>query len=180
MSAQLDRRTLVYRMRWLAAVVSLVGFGTGAHAAKLTLDALKARIVGVYTLQEWHLNGQVFRPPTVEGRMVLLNGSIVVVYHNRTRWPTQTTFVAFGKYTLDPDRFGYGYDSTSIVTESPAGSSVSHKALWQGVRSFTISSEHGLLRLRSEGGKQVFLFDRGDVTYYEGGQVLRVWRRIPG
>lgn len=166
-------------MRWLPAIVPLAMFGTIDYAAKLSIDALKARIVGVYALEEWHADGQVFRPPTVEGRMVLLDGTIVVVHHNRTKWPTQTTLVAFGKYSLDTERFGYGYDSTSVVTETPAGNSVSHKPLWEGIRSFSISSEHGLVRLRSESGKLAFVFGRTGVTYYEGGQALLVWRRIP-
>jgi len=180
MNAWLLRSTLAARMRWIPAILAAATFGDTSYAAKLPFDVLKARIVGVYSLQEWHADRQVFRPPAVEGRMVLLNGSIVIVYHNRSRWPTQTTVVAFGRYTLDPDRFGYGYDSTSIVTETPSGSSVSHKPLWEGVRSFVISSEHGVVRLRSEGGKQAFVFDRSEVTYYEGGQVLLVWRRISG
>ena len=161
-------------------MLCIASLSVNSHAARLPLDALKARILGVYTLQEWHADRQVFRPPTVEGRMVLVDGSIVIVYHNRTKWPTETTLVAFGKYTLDAERFGYRYDSTSIVTETPSGSSVSHKPLWEGVRSFAVSPERGLVRLRSEGGKQAFVFGRADVTYYEGGQVLLVWRRISG
>jgi len=179
MSALVSRYTLAYRRRWIPAILPFAMFGAIGHAAKLPIDALKARIVGVYALEEWHSDGQVFRPPTVEGRMVLLDGTIVVVHHNRTKWPAETTLVAFGKYTLDTDRFGYGYDSTSVITETRSGSSVSHKPLWEGIRSFSISSEHGLVRLRSESGKLAFVFGRTDVTYYEGGQVLLVWRRIP-
>jgi len=180
MSALVRRYTLAYRMRWIPAILILATAGAVCYAAKLPLDALKAHIAGVYSLAEWHADGQVFRPPTVEGRMVLLNGTIVVVHHNRTKWPTETTLVAFGKYTLDTESFGYRYDSTSVVTETPSGSSVSHKPLWDGIRSFSISSEHGQVRLRSESGKQAFVFGRADVTYYEGGQVLLVWRRNPG
>jgi len=179
MSVLVSRYTLAHRKRWIPALLPLATLGATCYAAKLPLDALKARVVGVYALAEWHADGQVFRPPMVEGRMVLLNGTIVIVHHNRTKWPTETTLVAFGKYTLDTDRFGYGYDSTSVVTETPSGSSVSHKPLWEGTRSFAISSERGLVRLRSESGKQAFVFGRADVTYYEGGQVLLVWRRIP-
>lgn len=178
MSALITRYTLAHRMRWIPAILPLAMFGAIGYAAKLPIDALKARIAGAYTLEEWHADGQVFRPPTVEGRMVLLDGTIVVVHHNRIKWPTQTTLVAFGKYTLDTERFGYAYDSTSIITESPSGNSVSHKPLWEGMRSFSISFEHGLVRLRSDGGKQAFVFGHNDVTYYEGGQVLLVWRRI--
>jgi len=178
MSAPVSRYTPAYRMRWIPAILPLALFGGSGYAAKLPLDALKARILGAYALEEWHAEGQVFRPPTVEGRMVLLDGTIVVVHHNRIKWPTQTTLVAFGRYTLDSDRFGYAYDSTSVVTEAPPGNSISHKPLWEGMRSFTVSYEHGLVRLRSDGGKQAFVFGHNDVTYYEGGQVLLVWRRI--
>jgi hypothetical protein len=180
MSALVSRYTLAYRMRWIPPILPLATLGAVCYAAKLPLDALRARVNGVYTLAEWHADGQVFRPPTVEGRMVLLNGTIVVVHHNRTKWPTETTLVAFGRYTLDADSFGYKYESTSVVTETPSASTVSHKPLWDGIRSFSISYEHGLVRLRSESGKQAFVFGRADVTYYEGGQVLLVWRRTSG
>src|ERR1700751_2623521 len=176
MSALISRYTLADRMRWIPAMLILATGGAVCYAAKLPLDALKARIVGVYSLAEWHADGQVFRPPTVEGRMVLLNGTIVVVHHNRTKWPTETTLAAFGKYTLDADGFGYRDDSTSFVAETPSGSTVLHKPLWDGIRSFSISSEHGQVRLRSEGGKQAFVLGRADVTYSEGGQILLVWR----
>ncbi len=168
----------VKRVRWLLTAVPLAMCSTISNAADTSVDALQARMRGAYELQEWHAaDGQVFRPPAIEGRFVILDGSITAIFTDRMKAPTTTTLVAFGKYTLDSQRFAYAYDSTSMLTESASGTTVSHKPLWKGLRSFAVSTEDGTLRLRTEGGKQEFVFTATGVTYSQGG-VSRVWRRI--
>jgi hypothetical protein len=157
-----------------AALVSWLGT---PHAAGISVDALKARMSGVYLLEEWHsADGKVFRPPVVDGRFVVLNGSIMAIFHNRIKAPEEKTFVLFGKYTLDANTFAYQYDSTSIITETASETNVSHKPLWDGMRSFAVIADDGNLRLHADGGQE-FTFNADGATYSEGG-VLRVWRRL--
>jgi len=54
-----------------------------SHAEQISLDALKARITGLYTLEEWHKDGEVLRPPQVDGRFILLNGTIMTILDNK-------------------------------------------------------------------------------------------------
>ena len=61
----------------------------------------KARIEGVYALQEWHLGGEVVRAPRVDGRFFLLDGVVITVLHNRVQEGNQTTVASYGSYVLD-------------------------------------------------------------------------------
>src|SRR5438552_2206543 len=54
-----------------------------AAGADPELEAVRAKIEGVYALEEWQTESGVFRPPQVEGRGTLLNGTITVILHNR-------------------------------------------------------------------------------------------------
>jgi len=141
-------------------------------------DALPQGVRGIYTFEEWHKDGNVFRPPQVEGRFVLQDGTIMTALHNRIQSPNQTTVLVYGGYQFESSTFTYGYDSTSIFTETPSGTTVSHKPLFEGKRSFVTVVEGKNIRLRSEGGKQELLFSSEGLTYSENGQVLRVWRRL--
>jgi hypothetical protein len=133
-------------------------------------------IEGLYTLQEWRKDGQILKPPKVNGRFVLLNGSVVYNIYNRAQDAEQRTIMAFGSYTLDANKFSYHYEDTSIFTQTASGNTASYEPLWEGVRSFDVQREGGTVRFRS--GKQEFLFTKDTLTYSEGGEVLRVWKRI--
>jgi hypothetical protein len=120
MNKSVGRYVALKRAWWFPVALSLATCGAMSRAAETPIEPLKARITGAYQLEEWHTaDGQTFRPPTVEGRFVVLDGSVTAIFTNRMKSPTETTFLAFGKYTLDSQKFAYAYDSTSIVTESP-------------------------------------------------------------
>ena len=161
----------------ILVALGIVAHAWPAHADEGSIEALKARTDGVYILEEWHKDGQVYRPPQVEGRFVLLNGVIITILHNKMQPPNEITVVVIGRYTLDSAKFSYGYDNTSIFTEGSSGVTVSHKPLFEGLRNFAVNSEGGVVRMRSETGQQELLFDASGSTYSENGKPLRVWRR---
>ena len=161
-------------------IVVLLGLATHSwalHAYENSNEKLVNQQTGVYILEEWHKDGQVFEPPQVEGRFMFLNGVIMTVLHDRMQASSETTIVVTGYYTLDSSKFSYGYDNTSIYTESPSGVTASHQSLWEGLRVFAVSSEEGIVRMQSETGQQEFIFDANRLTYVENGKPLRVWRR---
>jgi hypothetical protein len=128
-------------------------------------------------LEEWHKDGQVFKPPQLEGRFVFSNGVIMTILHNRMQPTNEITVVVIGRYTLDNAKFSYGYDNTSIFTESPSGVTVSHKPVFEGLRNFAVKSEGDVVRMRSETGQQELFFDATGLIYSDNGKPLRVWRR---
>lgn len=142
-----------------------------------SLETVKSRMSGVYTLQEWSKDGIRYVSPQVDGRFVLLNGVIMTILYNRMQPPNQISTVLVGRYVLNADRFSYGYDEVSVVTESADAANISHKPLWDGMRNFTVSVENDAVRLREENGTREFVFASEELNYFEKGKLLRKWRR---
>jgi hypothetical protein len=137
-----------------------------------------ALIAGAYELQEWHAGGSVLRPPHVQGRFILVSGTVTTILYNRTSSERQMTSVLVGKYAFGEAHFSYGYHDASIFIETPSGLSVSHTPPWEGTRSFAAIVTAAGVQLRSEGGEHVFTFTQAGFAYSENGQPLRIWRRL--
>jgi len=163
----------------MSALVAMVLVAASSSAADIQTN-IHGLIFGVYELEEWHVDGAVLRPPQVQGRFILLNGTITTILHSRVPSERQMTSVFVGKYVLENARFSYGYQDSAIVVETPSGVSESHKPPWEGMRSFAMIITPAGVELRSEGGPQAFTFTTAGFTYSENGQTLRVWRRIAG
>src|SRR3954471_4186150 len=115
----------------------VISFCIGSsHAEEISLDALKARITGLYTLEEWHKDGEVLRPPQVDGRFILINGTIMTILDNKLQPLSRGTSVYIGRYELTSDKFSYGYDTVSIFSEEGDVTKASHKPLFEGVQIF--------------------------------------------
>ena len=142
-----------------------------------TANTPKARVEGVYVLLEWHIDGEVFRPPQVEGRFLVTNGEALTVLHNRSKEANQTTAVLIGGYTLDATHFSYSYPETSVFVQTPSAITVSPKPLWEGIRTFALTADGNAVRLRADNGKYEMVFTTDGLTYSKDGKVVRVWRR---
>ena len=149
-----------------------------APGADSSLSAVKGRIEGVYSLEEWHLGAEAVRAPRVDGRFMLKDGAVITILHNRVQETSQMTVASYGSYLLDATRFSYRYDDTSVFVQTGAGITVSRKLPWDGMRAFAVLSEGSPVRLRSDNGLQEFLFTPEVLTYSENGKLQRVWRRI--
>ena len=172
-ASSLARRTLL--SQFFGAL--LVAQSLSLAWADDILDIEKSTMTGVYTLQEWHKDGIRYVSPQVDGRFVLLNGVIMTILYNRMQPSSQVNTVLVGKYVLSADKFSYGYDEVSVVTESAAATTVSHKPLWEGMRSFTVSAADDAVRLREENGTREFVFANEELNYFEKGTLLRKWHR---
>lgn len=146
------------------------------HAEELSLDALKARITGLYTLEEWHKDGEIFRPPQVEGRFILINGTIMTILDSKTQPSSRATSVFIGRYEMVAEKFSYEYDTVSIFSEEGDIIKASHKPLWDGVRVFVPSVEGDVVRLRAESGQEIVFTNEGS-KYFDKGKLVRQWRR---
>jgi hypothetical protein len=160
----------------LLATLLLFQFMSPLWAEEIA-DAAKARITGLYTLQEWNENGEIFKSPQVEGRLVILNGIFMTILDNRMKPSSRATTVLSGKYLLETGTFSYGYDDVSVFTESADATGVSHKPLWEGMRTFTTSIESDAVRLREDNGSREFVFTDEGLDYFVNGKMLRKWHR---
>jgi hypothetical protein len=141
------------------------------------VDNLPALVAGAYALVEWHTDAGVFRPPQVEGRIVLMGGTIAAILVDRSDPDKKTTSVSFGTYVSDASHFGYGYQDTSSFVETPSGVTAQHKIPWEGMRSFSIQKTAGTVSLRAETGQE-WVFTKAGFTYSENGKTLRAYRRL--
>src|SRR5262245_50453507 len=137
---------------------------------------------GVYAVEEFKRDGEVFRPPQVSGRLMLLNGAVFWIFHDRTQQSKQISSAAFGRYTISETAYAYRYDDYTVYTHTDTGTSVTRQPPWEGMRQFTPVLEPDGMRLRTADAQQDFLcladggllytFRQGDFRNY------RKYRRI--
>jgi hypothetical protein len=113
---------------------------------------------GVYTLEEYkRVDGQVFKPPQISGRWMLLNGAFMWIFHDRTQPSGEISHSGFGSYTVNATSFAYRYDDRSTYTHSDTGISVSQQLPWEGMRLFTpVIEQDGLHLLNIESQSDFF------------------------
>src|SRR6266850_3657098 len=85
----------------LIAILAFASFVTLSRAEEASVEAMKAGIEGVYVLQERHRNGEVLRPPLIDGRAVLLNNRLMHIAHDRAQESNQTTLAGYATYILE-------------------------------------------------------------------------------
>src|SRR5882724_5011589 len=115
----------MYATSQLFAVLAFASFSTLSQAEEASVEALKAGIEGVYVLQEWHQNGEILRPPVIDGRAVLLNNRLMFIVHDRAQESNKTTIAGYATYILEPGKFSYSYEGWSVITQTGDGTSVS-------------------------------------------------------
>jgi len=142
-----------------------------AHAEETPVEQLRARIEGIYILEEWHRHGEVSRPPLVDARTVLLNGRIMFIARE-----SGTNAAGYGVYTLEAGKFAYRYDAFTVITQTTSGASVSEALPWEGLRTFAVSIENNEVRFSATKGPQEFRFSENGLTYSDGID-KRVYRR---
>ena len=129
--------SMVRRVCWFLAGALCILCASAASAASIA--ELRAAIDGVYTLEEWHIDGQVLRPPQVDGRFVLMHGTVMTVLLNDAQELNRTSNALFGTYVLDETSFSYGYDTRSGFTQTPSTTTVSRTPGFAGMRRFVVS-----------------------------------------
>ncbi len=164
--------------RVVISAVLLVASPTRLMAAEMSVKEARNHIEGTYTLQEWHAGDEVLRPPAVDGRFALHDGVVVTILKNWSNAASKMSGATYGKYSFDKSGFSYSYEDATVVTETPTETKISHKLLFDGTRSFSISREPDGVHLRRAEGKIEFVFTNELLTYSENGKVLRVWHRV--
>jgi hypothetical protein len=140
-------------------------------AAALSATSL---IEGVYTLEEFKRDGEIFRPPQATGRWVVLNGAVIFILNVRTQASKQTNVVGIGHYTVSETTYSYQYDEFEVFTETDGGITVSRKLPWEGMRPYTAEGD----RLQNAETRTDFICSADGVTYNFGQGNYRKYRRI--
>jgi hypothetical protein len=165
-----------FLLAWLAPL-ALASQGSGLHAQSVSLNELRAVLEGTWQLDEWHLNGQVFRPPQADGRWSNHDGAVLFMVHRTTSEGVYSQS-GYGVYELDASTWSYSY--TRMETSSgPIGGPAQVTRERRDVRSFRVSRQGSKVILTLEGpGDDRREYDGLFFTLIQNGQVVRKWRRI--
>src|SRR5207249_652639 len=81
---------------------------SGAVAGRPAPPELRAALEGTWQLEEWHVNGQVLKPPDADGRWSNRDGVVLFLLH-RNGADTAESTMGYGVYQMDADTWGYRY-----------------------------------------------------------------------
>ncbi len=176
-SAWLERRGLVWPVLFLVLVILGV-LGSGHVAAqRLTPAEVERRIAGTWGLVEWHFEGQILKPPVVNGRVVFHDGQVVSIFH-RDKDGTAYDFFGYGSYSFNQTTWSYGYARRVEVTRKAGESTVSESSSEQIAHAYRLDGPNVVLDFQN--GERRFVFGPDEFTYIDKGQVLRKWHRLKG
>jgi hypothetical protein len=163
----------------IAVAVATAALLTVHHAnAQSSSQDVKRCIEGVYVLEEFKKDGEVFRPPQVAGRYVILNGVVLFIFHDRTQQSKQISNIGFGTYTVSSAAYTLHYDDYAMYTHTSAETSVSRQPPWEGLRSFTTVLEQDGMHLRNpDEPRDEFLCSADGLVYTFGPGNYRKYRR---
>jgi hypothetical protein len=170
-----QRATSLFSALILVALL-ILPLACDSTGQKQRLNEVKSKVEATWILEEWHMKGEVVRPPKVEGRFIMHENAIVVILLNRAG-EGASSYYTYGKYTLDASTFSMQFDETSFFKESTSGITVSRKLTFDGkMKSFAISKENNKLQMRADDGTEVTV-DGDTLIYGSKGKVSRIWRR---
>jgi hypothetical protein len=161
-------------------VVAAVGLlaSPSTSGSEGTMPDVRSLVEGVYTLREWQTAQEVLRAPAIDGRFVLVDGVVVTALRNWSQPANKISGIGYGSYKLDGSTFSYSHEEATTATETLTEARVSHKPVFEGTRTFTVSREAGGVHFRrAEGGIEFFFTPEG-LRYSENGKLLRVWQRV--
>ena len=172
----MNRLVLVRVLAMFAALAVLFGVSERATSAQSAAPPdLRAALEGTWQLEEWHVGGQVLRPPQADGRWSNHDGVVLFTLH---RTGTAESNMGWGVYEMTADTWGYRYLHMQ-TTSGPAGGPFTVNVTKPG-------AEMRWFKIQREPGKVVLLGAGDDRREYEGpfftflqkGQIIRKWRRV--
>jgi hypothetical protein len=168
-----------FRLTAIIGIILLVGLQHSGVAQSSAPADIRAVLEGTWTLEEWHAEGQIMRPPQMTGRWMVHDGVVMAVRHRDGPVSFESTG-AWGAYRITATEWIYGYERS----EDAAGPTAAEAKLRVRV---TLPVPMQAWKIRREGAK-LFLerenslrweFDGPWLTLYAAdGQVIRKYRKI--
>lgn len=160
------------------ALISIVGLALLTEPPSSAQSAapadVRAAVEGTWQLEEWHVAGQVLRPPLVDGRWSNHDGAVLFMLH---RTDTSESRMGYGVYEMDDKTWSYRYFRMQ-GTEGPLSGPVAMTRPTQApdMRSFVIKREPGKIVLEAPGDRREY--EGPYFTLIQKGQTVRRWRRV--
>jgi hypothetical protein len=169
-------RQSCYRLAFaVAASITLLAQPAAQSNQQSAPADLRAMLEGTWQLDEWHIDGQVLRPPQVDGRWSNHDGVVLVIFGRRD---TGQTTAGYGVYRITADTWSYGYTRMQRSIAPAGGQATVTVTEPDGApRSFRIVRAPGKVILEGAGGDRRE-YDGTFFTLTQNGQIVRKWRKI--
>ena len=89
---------------------------------------LRSLLEGTWELVEWHVDGEVLRPPQAGGRWLNHDGVVVATFHRETAAGFES-FVGYGTYEMDASNWSYTYERIQTASGPSSGEADGHGAV---------------------------------------------------
>lgn len=170
------QRTTSFFSAITLVVLLILPLACASTGQKRRLNEVKSKVEAVWILEEWHMKGEVVRPPKVDGRFIAHDNVCVTILLNRAveePW----SYYTYGNYTLDASTFSMQFIETSFFKESASGITVSRKLTFDGkLKSFAIGTETNKLEMLADDGTEIII-DGDTLIFGKNGKITRIWRR---
>jgi hypothetical protein len=165
----------LYRLA-VIGVLTLVPFYGPSGAAQTRAPAeLRAVFEGTWQLDEWHINGQILRPPQVDGRWSNHDGVVMVAFF---RADTGEFTANYGVYEITADTWSYRYTQrTTPQRDGPPRVAIQEPPA--EMRPFKITRAPGKVILEGA-GEDRREYEGPYFTFMQGGRIVRKWKRVVG
>ena len=171
---------MVRRLFPIVVAILLVVQGQGAAQSGAASAEIRKVLEGTWTLEEWHAEGAVMRPPEMTGRWMVYDGIVIAVRHRNGPKTFEST-AAYGEYRITDTEWIYGYERS----EDLRGASAADAKLNVRVTKPIPMLAWNILR---DGSKVILQREKSIRWEFEGpiftlfgpdGQVLRKYRKLP-
>ena len=136
---------------------------------------LRSVLEGTWELVEWHVDGEVVRPPQAGGRWSNHDGVVVATFHRETAAGFEW-FVGYGTYEMDASNWRYTYER--VQTASGPSSTEAAVTVRSGgePRRFTIVRDGDAIVLEGTNDRREYA--DGYFSYMPNGRLLRKYRKV--
>ncbi len=170
-------------MPFASIALMAIALGGGIRQTGIAVDPVPADIQsvleGTWTLEEWHVDGTVMRPPDMTGRWMVHDGVVMAIRHRDGPKAFEST-AAWGTYRITATEWIYGYERSEDATGPSAADARVRVRVTRPIpmQAWKIRRDGLKLFLERENSLR-WEFDGPILTLYSAnGQILRRYRKL--
>ena len=136
---------------------------------------LRALLEGTWELVEWHVDGEVLRPPEIGGRWMNHDGVVVATFHRNSAGAFES-FVGYGTYEMDASNWSYTYERIETARGPSFGEATVNVTGPGEPRRFTIVRDGDAIFLEGTDDRREYV--DGYFSFMPNGALLRKYRKV--
>ena len=152
----------------------------GAQQRSAAPAEIRQVLEGTWTLEEWHAEGAIMRPPEMTGRWMVHDGIVMAIRHRNGPKSFEST-AAYGEYRITDSEWIYGYERSEDALGPSAAEAKLNVRVTKPIPMLAWKIVRQGAKIILERDKSIrWEFDGPVFTLYgANGQILRKYRRVP-